>query len=69
MLTIAGQFAYANSKAAFKQQAFHIATHLKGTGIRVNQIAPGVFPSESTSKTMSHWFTTANGYSDYIRIR
>ena len=41
------QFAYANSKAAFKQQGFHLATHLQGTGIRVNQIAPGVFPSES----------------------
>lgn len=42
-----GQFAYAASKAAFKQQAFHIGTHVKGTGIRVNQIAPGIFPSES----------------------
>lgn len=38
-----------NSKAAFKQQAYHLATHLKGTGIRVNQIAPGVFPSEMTA--------------------
>jgi len=41
------QFAYANSKAAVKQQVFHVGTHLQGTGIRVNQIAPGVFPSES----------------------
>lgn len=49
MLIISGQFAYANSKAAFKQQAYHLATHLKGTGIRVNQIAPGVFPSEMTT--------------------
>lgn len=42
-----GQFAYAASKASVKQQPFHVASHLKGTGIRVNQIAPGVFPSES----------------------
>ncbi len=42
-----GQFAYANSKAALKQQVFHLGTHLQGTGIRVNQIAPGLFPSES----------------------
>ncbi|KAK5098651.1 hypothetical protein LTR70_002540 [Exophiala xenobiotica] len=44
-----GQFAYAASKASAKQQPFHVATHLKGTGIRVNQIAPGVFPSEMTT--------------------
>lgn len=49
MLITTGQFAYANSKAALKQQSFHLGQHLKGTGIRVNQIAPGVFPSESTS--------------------
>lgn len=49
--TSSGQFAYANAKAAFKQQGYHLGTYLQGTGIRVNQIAPGVFPSEMTTQS------------------
>ncbi|KAK5937126.1 hypothetical protein PMZ80_010667 [Knufia obscura] len=48
--TSSGQFAYAGSKGSVKQQAFHVGSHLQGTGIRVNQIAPGVFPSEMTTQ-------------------
>lgn len=44
-----GQFAYASSKAAFIHLTRMLATTLTETKIRVNQIAPGVFPSEMTT--------------------
>jgi len=44
-----GQFAYAASKAATFQMTKVLAAELADTGIRVNQIAPGVFPSEMTA--------------------
>lgn len=44
-----GQFAYAASKAAFLQLTQNLATTLKGVKVRVNCIAPGIFPSEMTA--------------------
>ncbi|KAF8538489.1 hypothetical protein BDD12DRAFT_885184 [Trichophaea hybrida] len=44
-----GQFTYAASKAAFLQLTQNLATTLKGVEVRVNCIAPGVFPSEMTA--------------------
>ncbi|KAL3427617.1 hypothetical protein PVAG01_01126 [Phlyctema vagabunda] len=44
-----GQFAYASSKAAFIHLTRMLATTLVEARIRVNSIAPGVFPSEMTA--------------------
>jgi NAD(P)-dependent dehydrogenase (short-subunit alcohol dehydrogenase family) len=44
-----GQFAYAASKAAFLHLTRMLATTLTETKIRVNCIAPGLFPSEMTT--------------------
>lgn len=44
-----GQPAYAASKAAFTHVSRMLATTFAETGIRVNVIAPGVFPSEMTA--------------------
>jgi NAD(P)-dependent dehydrogenase (short-subunit alcohol dehydrogenase family) len=44
-----GQFAYSSSKAAFIHLTRMLATTLTKTRIRVNCIAPGVFPSEMTT--------------------
>lgn len=44
-----GQFAYAASKAAFTHLSRMLATTFKETKVRVNVIAPGVFPSEMTA--------------------
>lgn len=41
-----GQFAYASSKAAATHLGRMLATTFVGTKVRVNTIAPGVFPSE-----------------------
>lgn len=41
-----GQFAYASSKAAFTHLTRMLATTFAQTKVRVNCIAPGVFPSE-----------------------
>jgi NAD(P)-dependent dehydrogenase (short-subunit alcohol dehydrogenase family) len=41
-----GQFAYAASKAATTHLSRMLATTFAGTKVRVNTIAPGVFPSE-----------------------
>jgi NAD(P)-dependent dehydrogenase (short-subunit alcohol dehydrogenase family) len=41
-----GQFAYASSKAAATHLSRMLATTFIGTKVRVNTIAPGVFPSE-----------------------
>jgi NAD(P)-dependent dehydrogenase (short-subunit alcohol dehydrogenase family) len=41
-----GQFAYASSKAAATHLSRMLATTFAGTKVRVNTIAPGVFPSE-----------------------
>lgn len=43
-----GQFAYASSKAAFTHMSRMLATAFKDTKVRVNVIAPGIFPSEMT---------------------
>jgi NAD(P)-dependent dehydrogenase (short-subunit alcohol dehydrogenase family) len=47
----AGQFAYASSKAAASHLTRMLATVFADTKVRVNCIAPGVFPSEV-------WFST-----------
>lgn len=44
-----GQFAYSSSKAAFNHLTRMMATTFTETKIRVNAIAPGVFPSEMTA--------------------
>ncbi|KAL9100898.1 MAG: hypothetical protein Q9163_003790 [Psora crenata] len=44
-----GQFAYAASKAAFIHLTRMLATTLTSAKIRVNCIAPGLFPSEMTA--------------------
>jgi NAD(P)-dependent dehydrogenase (short-subunit alcohol dehydrogenase family) len=44
-----GQFAYASSKGALVHLTRMLATTLRSTRIRVNQIAPGIFPSEMTT--------------------
>ena len=44
-----GQFAYAASKAAFTHMSRMLATTFKETKVRVNVIAPGMFPSEMTA--------------------
>ncbi|KAF2133782.1 NAD(P)-binding protein [Dothidotthia symphoricarpi CBS 119687] len=44
-----GQFAYASSKAAATHLSRMLATTFVGTKVRVNTIAPGVFPSEMTA--------------------
>ncbi|KAE8449672.1 hypothetical protein EG329_007447 [Mollisiaceae sp. DMI_Dod_QoI] len=44
-----GQFAYASSKAAFLHLTRMLATTFVDAKIRVNSIAPGVFPSEMTA--------------------
>ncbi len=41
-----GQFAYASSKAAATHLSRMLATTFVGTKVRVNTIAPGIFPSE-----------------------
>ncbi|PPJ49534.1 hypothetical protein CBER1_01928 [Cercospora berteroae] len=43
-----GQFAYGSSKAAFTHLSRMLATTFKDVKVRVNVIAPGVFPSEMT---------------------
>lgn len=45
----AGQFAYAASKAAATHVGRMLATTFVQCGVRVNTIAPGVFPSEVCS--------------------
>jgi len=44
-----GQFAYAASKAAFTHLSRMLATTFKDVKVRVNVIAPGIFPSEMTA--------------------
>ena len=44
-----GQFAYASSKAGFLHLGRMLATTLAEAKIRVNTIAPGLFPSEMTA--------------------
>ncbi|OJD29285.1 short chain dehydrogenase reductase [Diplodia corticola] len=44
-----GQFAYAASKAAATHVSRMLATTFVKTGVRVNTIAPGMFPSEMTT--------------------
>lgn len=46
-----GQFAYASSKAAFTHVSRMMATTFKDVPVRVNVIAPGLFPSEMTTDT------------------
>lgn len=43
-----GQFAYASSKAAYTHLSRMLAMTFKDVKVRVNVIAPGVFPSEMT---------------------
>ncbi|CAK4032353.1 nadph-dependent oxidoreductase [Lecanosticta acicola] len=44
-----GQFAYASSKAAFTHLSRMLGTTFKDVKVRVNVIAPAVFPSEMTT--------------------
>lgn len=44
-----GQFAYASSKAALTHVSRMLATTFKDCKVRVNTIAPGIFPSEMTT--------------------
>jgi NAD(P)-dependent dehydrogenase (short-subunit alcohol dehydrogenase family) len=50
-----GQFAYATSKAAATHLSRMLATTFVGTKVRVNTIAPGVFPSEVRSSFLFHF--------------
>jgi len=50
-----GQFAYASSKAAATHLGRMLATTFIGTKVRVNTIAPGVFPSEMTTGTSDEY--------------
>ncbi|TGZ82864.1 NAD(P)-binding protein [Ascodesmis nigricans] len=45
-----GQFAYAASKAGLIHLTRNLAWVLRETGVRVNGIAPGLFPSEMTER-------------------
>lgn len=47
--TSAGQPAYASSKAAFTHLSRMLATTFMECKVRVNVIAPGIFPSEMTA--------------------
>lgn len=47
--TSMGQFAYSTSKAAFTHLSRMLATTFKDVPVRVNIIAPGLFPSEMTT--------------------
>lgn len=47
--TSGGQFSYAASKAAFTHLTRMLATTFMQTKVRVNCIAPGIFPSEMTA--------------------
>ncbi|KAK5127741.1 hypothetical protein LTR08_004223 [Meristemomyces frigidus] len=47
--TSSGQPAYASSKAAFTHLSRMLATTFKDCKVRVNVIAPGIFPSEMTA--------------------
>ncbi|KAI1322462.1 hypothetical protein F5Y16DRAFT_404478 [Xylariaceae sp. FL0255] len=47
--TSAGQPIYATSKAAFTHLSRMLATTFKDVNVRVNAIAPGIFPSEMTT--------------------
>lgn len=49
-----GQFAYASSKAAATHLGRMLATTFVGTKVRVNTIAPGVFPSEVWLPSSKH---------------
>ncbi|KUI70911.1 Rhamnolipids biosynthesis 3-oxoacyl-[acyl-carrier-protein] reductase [Cytospora mali] len=49
--TSGGQFAYATSKAAFTHMSRMLATTFKDVPVRVNVIAPGLFPSEMTANS------------------
>lgn len=49
-----GQFAYASSKAAATHLGRMLATTFVGTKVRVNTIAPGVFPSEVCSSSSTY---------------
>ena len=44
-----GQYAYGTSKAAFIQLTRMLATTFAEAKVRVNSIAPGIFPSEMTA--------------------
>ncbi|KAK3701347.1 hypothetical protein LTR37_015569 [Vermiconidia calcicola] len=44
-----GQFAYATSKAAFTHMSRMLATTFADVKVRVNVIAPEIFPSEMTA--------------------
>ena len=44
-----GQFAYASSKASATHLSRMLATTFASTKVRVNVIAPGIFPSEMTA--------------------
>ena len=44
-----GQFSYASSKAAFTHLSRMLGTTFKDVKVRVNTIAPGIFPSEMTA--------------------
>jgi len=52
-----GQFSYASSKAAATHLSRMLATTFAGTKVRVNTIAPGVFPSEVCNSEIrkAHW--------------
>jgi NAD(P)-dependent dehydrogenase (short-subunit alcohol dehydrogenase family) len=55
-----GQFAYATSKAAATHLSRMLATTFVGTKVRVNTIAPGVFPSEVRSSFLFHFLDIDN---------
>ena len=55
-----GQFAYASSKAAAIHLTRMLATTFAQTKVRVNSIAPGVFPSEVSALSNAKYYLHAD---------
>ncbi|KAI1826427.1 short-chain dehydrogenase [Xylaria intraflava] len=63
--------AYSGSKAALSHLAKHASTNLSKFEIRVNALAPGIFPSQLAAPIMANWDPSTVVYGDrtYIPAR